>query len=79
MGSSLPDGGNDKMMESSRELGELKMKSWRLLMQGCVPDVKSDGCTLQSLNGISEREKFPKTERSEPVQQGTARNHHSAS
>ena len=56
MGSSLPDGRNDKMVESPRELGELKMKSWRLLMQGCVPDVKSDGCTLQSLNGISERD-----------------------
>ena len=78
MGSSLPDGGNDKMVESPRELGELKMKSWRLLMQGCVPDVKSDGCTLQSLNGISEREKFPKTEKSVAVHQGRARNHHSA-
>ena len=25
-------------------------------MQACVPDVKSDGCVLQSLNAITERD-----------------------
>ena len=49
LGRRMYTGGNDNIL---RELGLPQ----ELLVQACVPDVKSDGFVLQSLNGISERD-----------------------